>query len=96
MEEASIIDNMSDELCSVLKKNLFKILNPVFDKNSNANDVLLNFPLTKQLTNKVKELEEKLIEVNCTKNIKIYSLQKKIEEQQTLINELQEKLNTGR
>ena len=57
MEEASIIDNMSDELCSVLKKNLFKILNPVFDKNSN-NDKLLNFPLTKQLTTKVKELED--------------------------------------
>ena len=46
MEEVSIIDNMSDELCSVLKKNLYKLLNPVFDKNSNANDVLLNFPLT--------------------------------------------------
>ena len=93
MEEVSVIDNMSDELCSVLKKNLYKLLNPVFDKNSDANDVLLNFPLTKQLTNKVKELEEKLIEVNCTKNIEIHSLNKKIEEQQKLINNLREKLN---
>jgi len=87
-----LFENMSVELCKLLKKNLFKIFNPIMDEKNKTDEILLNFPLTKQLTEKVKELEERIIEINCMKSLRIFSLNQKIEEQKNEIRELKNKL----
>ena len=94
MQNEDTFDNMSQELCQVLKKNLFKILNPLMNEKIKTDEILLNFPLTKQLTAKVRELEEQIIEINCMKNLKIFSLNQKVEEQYNIINDLRNKLKS--
>merc|ERR1712166_1317974 len=92
MKNEGLFDDMSQELCKILKKNLFKIFNPIMDEKNKTDEILLNFPLTKHLSEKVKELEERLIETNCMKSLTIFSLNKKIEEQKNEIRELKNKL----
>ena len=54
------------------------MLNPILEEQTKTNDALLNFPIAKKLQNKIKELEQKLLETNCQKNIKIFELNQEI------------------
>ena len=78
MDNPGIIENMSEEISSVLKKNLYTLLNPIMEEQNKTNEALLNFPIIKNLKKKIKELEEKLLENNCQKNIKIFELSQEI------------------
>ena len=94
VQTEDLFENMSVELCKLLKKNLFKIFNPIMDEKNKTDEILLNFPLTKQLSEKVKELEDRILEINCTKSLRIFSLNETIEEQKKEIRELKCKLKT--
>ena len=92
--EGSIIDNMSTEITGVLKKNLYALLNPILEEQTKTNDALLNFPIAQKLQNKIKELEQKLLETNCQKNIKIFELKQEIKKQNEKIQSLEKQLNS--
>ena len=92
--EGSIIDNMSTEITGVLKKNLYALLNPILEEQTKTNDALLNFPIAKKLQNRIQELEQKLLETNCQKNIKIFELKQEIKKQNEKIQSLEKQLNS--
>ena len=92
--EGSIIDNMSTEITGVLKKNLYALLNPILEEQTKTNDALLNFPIAKKLQNRIQELEQKLLETNCQKNIKIFELKQQIQKQNEKIQSLEKQLNS--
>ena len=93
MYNPGIIENMSEEISSVLKKNLYTLLNPIMEEQNKTNDALLNFPIIKNLKKKIKELEEKLLENNCQKNIKIFELSQEIKKKNEKIESLEKQLN---
>ena len=94
MQDIDIIDSMSEEISSVLKKNLYVLLNPIMEEQNKTNEALLNFPITQKLTNKIKQLETKLLESNCQKNIKIFELRQEIKKRDEKIKGLEKQLNT--
>lgn len=92
--EGTIIDTMSTEITGVLKKNLYALLNPILEEQTKTNDALLNFPMAKKLQNRIQELEQKLLETNCQKNIKIFELKQEIQKQNEKIQSLEKQLNS--
>ena len=92
--EGTIIDTMSTEITGVLKKNLYALLNPILEEQTKTNDALLNFPMAKKLQNRIQELEQKLLETNCQKNIKIFELNLEIKKQNEKIQSLEKQLNS--
>ena len=93
MQDSDIIASMSEEISCVLKKNLYVLLNPIMEEQNKTNEALLNFPITQKLTNKIKELEKKLLESNCQKNIKIFELRQEIKKRDEKIEDLEKQLN---
>ena len=93
MQDSDIIASMSEEISCVLKKNLYVLLNPIMEEQNKTNEALLNFPITQKLTNKIKELEKKLLESNCQKNIKIFELRQEIKKRDEKIKDLEKQLN---
>lgn len=91
--EGTIIDTMSTEITEVLKKNLYALLNPILEEQTKTNDALLNFPIAQKLQDKIKQLEQKLLETNCQKNIKIFELKQEIKNQNEKIQSLEKQLN---
>ena len=41
MDNPGIIENMSEEISSVLKKNLYTLLNPIIEEQNKTNEALL-------------------------------------------------------
>ena len=48
VQTEDLFENMSVELCKLLKKNLFKIFNPIMDEKNKTDEILLNFPFSTQ------------------------------------------------
>ena len=93
MQDSDFITSISEEISCVLKKNLYVLLNPIMEEQNKTNEALLNFPITQKLTNKIKELEKKLLESNCQKNIKIFELRQEIKKRDEKIKDLEKQLN---
>lgn len=93
MQDSDIITSISEEISCVLKKNLYVLLNPIMEEQNKTNEALLNFPITQKLTNKIKQLEMKLLESNCQKNIKIFELRQEIKRKDEKIKDLEKQLN---
>ena len=93
MASTGIIDNMSKEISNVLKKNLYALLNPIIEEREETNEALLNFPMIKNLKKKIQDLEQKYLENNCQKNIKIFELSQEIKEKNKTIENLENQLN---